>query len=85
MQANVLFRGRDARLIDYDDSGFGYYLYDLSIVLEDSQVDQIKPHFREALLEGYSLVQPLSEEQVNSLDLFLGKTNHRRIYSIHCY
>jgi Ser/Thr protein kinase RdoA (MazF antagonist) len=71
MQANVLFQGEQTRLIDFDDSGFGYYLFDLSIVLEDSQADQIRPHFREALLEGYTQVQPLSEEQVKSLDLFL--------------
>jgi Ser/Thr protein kinase RdoA (MazF antagonist) len=71
MQANVLFQGRQARLIDFDDSGFGYYMFDLSIVLEDSQSDQIKTHFREALLEGYTQVQPVSQEQVKSLDLFL--------------
>jgi Ser/Thr protein kinase RdoA (MazF antagonist) len=71
MEANVLFWRAEPRLIDFDDSGFGYYLFDLSIVLEDSQADQIKPHFRAALLEGYSQVRPLSQEQDKSLDLFL--------------
>ena len=40
MGANVLFRNKDVRLIDFDDSGFVYYLYDLSIVLEDSKDHQ---------------------------------------------
>jgi Ser/Thr protein kinase RdoA (MazF antagonist) len=71
MEANVLFWNGTARIIDFDDSGFGYYLFDLSIVLEDSQEDQIRPEFREALLDGYTQIRPLTEGQIKSLDLFL--------------
>jgi Ser/Thr protein kinase RdoA (MazF antagonist) len=39
--------------------------------LEDSQADQIQPRFREALLDGYDRVRPLSDDQLDSLDLFL--------------
>ena len=71
MEANVLFWNGDVRIIDFDDSGFGYYIYDLSIVLEDSQDHQIQPQFREALLNGYTRIRPLSEDQIRNVDLFL--------------
>lgn len=69
--ANVLFSNGDARIIDFDDSGFGYYLFDLSIVLETSQDLQIRPCFREALLDRYSRLRPLSDDQIGYIDLFL--------------
>ena len=71
MGANVLFWKGDVRIIDFDDSGFGYYVYDLSIVLEDSQDHQIQPRFRDALLDGYTRVRPLSDDQLGKIDLFL--------------
>jgi len=71
LPVNVLFWNGNARIIDFDDSGFGYYLFDLSIILEDSQEDQIQPQFRDALLDGYTRLRPLSEDQIKSLDLFL--------------
>jgi Ser/Thr protein kinase RdoA (MazF antagonist) len=71
MGANVLFWGGEARIIDFDDSGFGYYIFDLSIVLEDSQDHQIRPQFRDALLDGYTQVRSLPEDQIRNLDLFL--------------
>ena len=71
MEANVLFRKGIARIIDFDDSGFGYYLFDLAVVLEDSQADQIRPEFRAALLAGYNLIRPLPADQLQHLDLFL--------------
>ncbi len=71
MGANVLFWNEDVRVIDFDDSGFGYYLFDLSVVLEDSQDHQIQPRFRDALLDGYSRLRPLSDDQAGNIDLFL--------------
>jgi Ser/Thr protein kinase RdoA (MazF antagonist) len=71
MEANVLFWNGDVRAIDFDDSGFGYYIFDLSIVLEDSQDHQIQPRFRDALLNGYAHVRALSDDQIRKLDLFL--------------
>jgi Ser/Thr protein kinase RdoA (MazF antagonist) len=71
MGANVLFWNGDVRVIDFDDSGFGYYIFDLSVVLEDSQDHQIQPQFRDALLGGYTRLRPLSEDQIGNIDLFL--------------
>lgn len=71
MNANVLFWQDDVRIIDFDDSGYGYYVFDLSIVLEDCQDHQIKPEFRHALLDGYTRVRPLTDDQIGKIDLFL--------------
>lgn len=71
MGANVIFWEGDVRIIDFDDSGFGYYLFDLAIILEDSQDHQIQPAFREALLEGYTRLRPFGRDQAEMLDLFL--------------
>jgi Ser/Thr protein kinase RdoA (MazF antagonist) len=71
LDANVLFRGGEAQAIDFDDSGFGYYLYDLSLALEHCQEDDALPQFRDALLDGYTQIRPLPDDQLEHLDLFL--------------
>ena len=71
LDANVLFWDGEARAIDFDDSGFGYYVYDLSLALEHCQEDAALPQFREALLDGYTQIRPLPEDQLEHLDLFL--------------
>ncbi len=71
LDANVLFWGGEARAIDFDDSGFGYFIYDLSLALEHCQEDEALPQFRDALLDGYTRVRSLPEDQLKHLDLFL--------------
>jgi Ser/Thr protein kinase RdoA (MazF antagonist) len=71
LDANVLFWGGEARAIDFDDSGFGYYLYDLSLALDGCQEDEALPRFRDALLDGYTRMRPVPEDQLKCLDLFL--------------
>lgn len=71
LDANVLFWKGEARAIDFDDSGFGYYLYDLSLALEHCQEDSALSVFREALLDGYTQVRSIPEDQFDHLDLFL--------------
>jgi Ser/Thr protein kinase RdoA (MazF antagonist) len=50
---NALFDGDAVRLIDFDDCGFGYWLYDLAVPLWDNSWRDGYPEFRTALLEGY--------------------------------
>jgi len=71
LDANVLFWGGEARAIDFDDSGFGYYVYELSLALEHCQEDDALPQFRDALLDGYTQVRSLPEDQLEHFDLFL--------------
>jgi Ser/Thr protein kinase RdoA (MazF antagonist) len=71
IDANVLFWGGEARAIDFDDSGFGYYVYDLSLALEHCQEDERLPQFRDALLDGYGRVRSLPEDQAKQMELCL--------------
>jgi Ser/Thr protein kinase RdoA (MazF antagonist) len=70
VDANVLFRGGEARAIDFDDSGFGYYVYDLAIALEHCQDDAGYSDYRRALLYGYREARSLAEEHAGRLELF---------------
>ena len=71
VDANVLFESGEARAVDFDDSGFGYYLFDLAISLEHCQEDAVFPDIRDALLRGYTELRPLPDKHVMNLELFL--------------
>jgi len=71
LDANVLFWHGQARAIDFDDSGFGYYAYDLALALENCQEDEALPRYRDAPLEGYTQIRPLPKDQIEQMDLLL--------------
>ena len=73
VDANRLFWGSppEARAIDFDDSGFGYWMYDLAVSLEHCRDDAAYPEFRDALLEGYAGVRSLPDSHLEQLDLFM--------------
>ncbi len=66
--SNVLFHNGEARAIDFDDCGFGYWVYDLAAVLHEYLDYENWPAFRDALLDGYMRVRPLPEAQLKHLD-----------------
>lgn len=53
LRENVLRQGNRLSLIDFDDSGLGYRLYDLGTVLSQCQAEPALPALREALMAGY--------------------------------
>lgn len=69
-KANVLFHGREARPIDFDDAGFGYWIYDMAIPLCDWEGEDVWPTYRDALLEGYTEIRYIPKEQLEKLELF---------------
>jgi Ser/Thr protein kinase RdoA (MazF antagonist) len=71
IDANLLFWEGKPRAIDFDDSGFGYWVYDLAIALEHCREDPVYPRYRDALLAGYAELRRLPQEQLDRLDLFL--------------
>lgn len=71
VDANLLFWRGEARAIDFDDSGFGYWVYDLAVSLEHCREDAAYPQFRDALLDGYAEIRSLPEEQLKRLELFM--------------
>jgi Ser/Thr protein kinase RdoA (MazF antagonist) len=72
IDANLLFWHGEARAIDFDDSGFGYWMYDLAIALEHCREDAAEyRQSRDALLGGYAQVRSLSQVQLDRLETFL--------------
>ena len=64
---NVLFDGELPHLIDFDDLGYGHYVFDLAVVLAGAWG---KPDFdesRAALLEGYRRGRELTQAELEAL------------------
>nr|HMS95936.1 phosphotransferase [Tabrizicola sp.] len=53
LRENVLVNDRSVSLIDFDDSGFGFRLYDLGTALVQVLALPEFPALREALMAGY--------------------------------
>lgn len=66
-------RESPARLavIDFDDCGFGWHLYDLAVALVNYQDHPGFPGFRAACVAGYRAVRPLAEAELALLPMFL--------------
>jgi Ser/Thr protein kinase RdoA (MazF antagonist) len=65
-QENYLFDAREAGAIDFDDCGYGPYLYDLAVTLSEIQGRSNAASLGEALLAGYRRVRhvPVEHERV---------------------
>jgi Ser/Thr protein kinase RdoA (MazF antagonist) len=68
---NVLFHREEARPIDFDDCGFGYWVYDIAVALWEQRMTSAYPAIQQAFLAGYASHQPLPLEQLAYLDLFI--------------
>lgn len=75
VKTNVLFRAGEARAIDFDDSGFAYWLHDLAFALSPWQGSRDRRWVQDALLEGYNEIRSFPEAQVKHLDLFVAAYN----------
>jgi Ser/Thr protein kinase RdoA (MazF antagonist) len=68
---NVLVDGERLCVIDFDDAGFGWHLFELATSLYFITADRVYPAAREALIRGYRRERPLSDEALAKLPLFL--------------
>ena len=64
---NVLFDGELPHLIDFDDLGYGHYVFDLAVVLAGAWGKPAFEENRAALLESYGQVRELSQAEVEAL------------------
>lgn len=73
VDANVLFHAGRARPIDFDDSGYGHWIFDLGVALAHylSDYKDATPTMRNALLEGYEETKPATDVDYEYLDLFI--------------
>jgi len=70
-QGNVLFDGDEIHVIDFDDLGYGFWLYDFSAALCFMVEEDEYPQVRDALLNGYSKVRPLPPGTEELLPAFI--------------
>lgn len=62
--ANLLVDQGEAKVLDFDDSGFGWYLYDVASSATFIENHPDIANISAAWVEGYRKVEPLSEEDV---------------------
>jgi Ser/Thr protein kinase RdoA (MazF antagonist) len=70
-QKNYLFHGRDVRLIDFGDCGWGHYLYDLAVTLSELEDLPHRAELRAALLAGYRQARDLSPSHEALINTFV--------------
>jgi len=70
-QTNYLFYKGKIGVIDFDDCGFGHWLYDLAVTLYCLQDHPDYANLREAFLAGYRKNHPLSAEHEAYLGTFI--------------
>jgi Ser/Thr protein kinase RdoA (MazF antagonist) len=68
---NVLFKDGQAVAIDFEDCGFGHWLWDIALPLCLQPWTEEWIWQRDAFVEGYTRVRTLPESQLQHLDLFM--------------
>jgi Ser/Thr protein kinase RdoA (MazF antagonist) len=69
LRENVLVNENLLSLIDFDDSGFGFRLYDLGTVLSQNLYEPAYSQIRDALIAGYSETKAATVEMVEIFTL----------------
>jgi Ser/Thr protein kinase RdoA (MazF antagonist) len=70
-QENYFFYQDQVRAIDFDDCGYGHYLYDIAVTLFNIDGHENKLVLKESLLNGYRSVRTLPNTYENYLDVFI--------------
>jgi Ser/Thr protein kinase RdoA (MazF antagonist) len=68
---NILVTRTGPRIIDFDDAGYGWHMFELATSLYFIRREPYYECARKALLAGYRRRRPLPEEHVRLLPLFL--------------
>ncbi len=68
---NLLLDGERIRLLDFDDAGFGWHLFEIATSLYFYTDHAAYPLLREAAIAGYRSERALPEEQLAMLPMFL--------------
>ena len=67
---NVLIDGDEVRVVDFDDAGFGWHLFDLSTVScflhGEAEFDVV----RQSVIDGYRRESPLPDHELEAMPLF---------------
>ena len=69
--ANLLVDAQGIRLIDFDDCGWGWLLYDFAAAISFIEDDPAVPALKAAWLRGYRRIRPLNAEEETEIDSFV--------------
>jgi Ser/Thr protein kinase RdoA (MazF antagonist) len=68
---NCLFHKREARVVDFGDCGWGYFLYDLCPLLGNLHDYPEYPALRRAFVAGYSTMRPFPKAWEEAFDVLM--------------
>ena len=68
---NIVYNDGELALIDFDDSGYGWHLYDIAAALIESRLTADADAASTALLNGYREYRKLAQQDVDMLPAFL--------------
>lgn len=69
--ANLLVEGSQIKVIDFDDCGYGWYVFDLAASLSFIEHKPYVPALINAWMKGYQKVRPLSQEEIHNIPTFI--------------
>jgi Ser/Thr protein kinase RdoA (MazF antagonist) len=69
--ANLLVNDGEVQAIDFDDCGFGWFMYDFASAVSFIEDNPILPELRRSWLKGYIKERPLSERDIDELPTFI--------------
>ena len=69
--ANLLESNNETRVIDFDDTGFGWFMYDIASALSFIETRPDVPQLIEAWVQGYRSQAALSDEEVAEIPTFI--------------
>lgn len=69
--ANLLIDGKAVKVIDFDDSGFGWFMYDAATPVSFYEHDPKVPDLLAAWLKGYKRVSSLAREDEEEIPTFI--------------
>jgi Ser/Thr protein kinase RdoA (MazF antagonist) len=70
VRENVLVAGTKVCMIDFDDAGFGFRMFDIATALYKNRNEPNYSHIEAALLSGYASHHRLSKQDIATLPLF---------------
>lgn len=69
--ANLLVEGDRLGVIDFDDCGFGWFVYDFAAAVSFLETEPFIPELAAAWVAGYRRVAPLADEDVAMIPAFV--------------
>lgn len=69
--ANLLMDKGQMNVLDFDDSGYGWYVYDLAASISFLEDDPMVPAWIEAWIRGYEKILPFGEREKTEIGTFV--------------